>query len=689
MEAARVRAQLERILASATFAEADRPSRFLRFVVERALEGRAAEIKESVVAVEVLNRSPSFDPRSDPIVRTEAGRLRVRLSSYYEAEGKADEVRIVLPKGGYVPEFSQRQQASRPRKRLHPALLLACGALIALAVAVPAAFYLRRTPAHNDTLRFSILPPPGAAIVSSAVAPDGRRIAFTAVLDGRTMIWVRDLDSLEPKPLAGTEDASYPFWSPDSRSLGFLTRGKLKRIDVSGGPAQVLCDAGIAFGATWSSAGVILFPPRIGSLSQVPEGGGMPKPVTILDPARAEFSHRFPRFLPDGRHFLYFAVSARPGESSIRVGSLDSKESKFLLNVDAIGAYALPHGQQGLLLFVYGGALMAQSFDQQRLELGRERIVVTPKISYMDGSADVSVSATGVLAYQAISRKNLQLAWFDRQGKLLEIVDPLNEYHGWSLSPDEKRMAIMEADPSGRGAAIWILDLTRGVRARLTDDFPIKFLPIWSPDGSQILFSTGSDQGMSLQRQALNERTSVTVLEETPGPKFATDWSSDGRFVAYATPWPDFKKMSIFLADATGSRPRPPRPFLTASYSGDEAYFEPSSSRETPRWIAYTSDETGSQEVHVRNFPAGDRTWQVSNQGGRQPHWRRDGRELFYLTQDGTLMAVEVKANAMKRAAAFELALPEPSSALAFDLGMVHPRFRPVIMPSAMTESGS
>jgi hypothetical protein len=278
MEAERVRAQLDRILASATFAEADRPSRFLRFVVERALEGRAAEIKESVVAVEVLSRSPSFDPRSDPIVRTEAGRLRTRLSSYYEAEGKADEVRIVLPKGGYVPEFSQWQPVSPPAKALHPALLLACGALIALGVAVPAAFYLRRTPAYNDTLRFSILPPRGAAIVSSLVSPDGRRIAFTAISDGRIMLWVRALDSIEPKALPGAEDVSYPFWSPDGRSLGFMQRGKLKRIDISGGPAQVLCDAGVAFGSAWSSAGVILFPPRIGSLFQVPEGGGTPNP---------------------------------------------------------------------------------------------------------------------------------------------------------------------------------------------------------------------------------------------------------------------------------------------------------------------------------------------------------------------------------------------------------------------------
>ena len=354
MQPERVRTQLERILASATFAGAERASSFLRFVVERALNGRASEIKETVIGVEVLGRAPSFDSKSDPIVRVEAGRLRNRLSAYYAAEGKADEIRIGLPKGGYVPEFSEQQPAKPARKTRHLAMLLLCGALIGVIVALPTLFYLRRTPASSGTLRFSILPPPGATITSSVISPDGQRIAFTAFSAGKMMLWIRALDSMEPKAVAGTEGSSYPFWSPDGRSLGFFSGAKVKRVDISGGPPQVICDlGGVAFGGAWSSGGVILMPPKIGPLYQVPAAGGTPKPVTSLDPARGEFSHQFPQFLPDNRHFLYYAVSSRLGESSVRIGSLESTNAKFLLNADANAVYApAPAGRHDKRPFV-------------------------------------------------------------------------------------------------------------------------------------------------------------------------------------------------------------------------------------------------------------------------------------------------------------------------------------------------
>src|SRR5712691_6085529 len=238
MDAERVRAQLERILASAAFADAQRASSFLRFVVERALEGRTGEIKESVIAVEVLGRSPSFDSKSDPIVRVEAGRLRDRLSSYYEDEGETDRVLISLPKGGYVPEFSERRPPGAPKR--------------------------------TAVLRLSILPPENASFDSFAVSPDGRKLAFTAALSGKPMLWVRALDSLEAKPLAGTDFASSPFWSPDSRSIGFYAISKLKTIEIVGGPARDVADVVVGRGGAWSHEGVIVFCPRpVGVLHQV------------------------------------------------------------------------------------------------------------------------------------------------------------------------------------------------------------------------------------------------------------------------------------------------------------------------------------------------------------------------------------------------------------------------------------
>ncbi|SRR6266851_2731845 len=665
MEAERVRAQLDRILASAAFAEAERASNFLRFVVLCTLDGRGGEIKESVIGVEVLGRSPSFDPKIDPIVRVEAGRLRARLTSYYQSEGKGDPILIALPKGSYVPEFSEHQLPASPQRVRHQAVLLAAGALLGFSVAVVVLSYFRRIPDSGDVMQLSILPPRGAVIEHSAISPDGKRIAFSAVSEGKLQLWVRSLDSLEAKALPGTEEAAYPFWSPDGRSLGFVGRTTLKRIDVSGGPAQSLGSVGPFRGGTWGSAGVIVYGPRpLGVLYQVPASGGPSKPVTDLDPARGETAHVFPQFLPDGRHFLYFAVSSRPGESSIRVGSLDSMDSKFLVNAEASGAYAQPlGGRRGSLLFVYRGGLLAQPFDPQRLELSGERRVVIPKIRYSTLHADFSVSTTGVLAYRAGSRENRQLAWFDREGRQLETVGRLNDYYAWSLSPDEKRVAIMELDANGAGSSIWIMELAKGAPSRLTDTFGFVGPPVWSPDGIAVLFSMGDDKAMSLQRQPLTERTSVSVLE-SEGPKFLSDWSSDGRFLTYFTPWPEWKRLNLFIADVAGrGRKDNPRRAWPSDYSEASGYFSPATIRAGPRWIAYTSDETGRDEVYVRNFPASNRKWLVSTAGGWQPHWRSDGRELFYLTPDGTLMAVEVNGTS------------------AFEAGSPHPLFRTAIPP--------
>lgn len=237
MEPATIRQQLDRILSSRAFADAERASRFLRLVTELVLQGRACEIKESTIALEAFGRSPSFDPKSDPVVRVEARRLRDRLSAYYATEGVADTILFTLPKGGYVPEFAERASLQRhspwgPRRFL----LIACAVLFAVILAVGAAFYQRLAQRPASTLRVSILPPENTSFESFAISPDGRKLAFTAALNGTLMLWVRRLDSLKADPLGGTEAASYPFWSPDSQSIGFYSSFKLKTIDIHGGP---------------------------------------------------------------------------------------------------------------------------------------------------------------------------------------------------------------------------------------------------------------------------------------------------------------------------------------------------------------------------------------------------------------------------------------------------------------------
>lgn len=652
MEPDRARAQLDRILASAAFADADRASAFMRFIVNRVLEGRACEIKESVIAVEVLGRNPSFDSRSDSIVRVEAKRLRDRLSSYYTGEGQSDVIEISLPKGTYVPEFSERKMPDGRGKQRNFLLPLAGGTILGVVMAALVFVYLRSptNPGESaNTLRLSILPPEGASFESFAVSPDGRKLAFTATRNGQLMLWVRALDSLTAEPLAGTEFAMYPFWSPDSHSIGFFTISKLKVIDIAGGPPRDIADVVVGLGGAWNGAGTIVFGRRpTGLLYQVPAAGGVPKPVTSLDGTRGEVEDRFPVFLPDGRHFLYLAASSRPGKSAIRVGALDSSISKVLLSADTSAAYApVLRGHPGSLLFVSDGALMAQRFDPGPAVLSGGRAVVVPQIRYPRWQpAGFSVSANGVLLYQDGSAENHQFAWFDRQGKLLEAIGPRNNYEAFSLSPDEVHIAILRSDdPATVMPTIWVMDLMReGAVSRLSETGvgEANFSPVWSPDGRELLFSRGTDQRMRLLVQAPNGGPAKTILD-TEGPKFPTDWSSDGRLVTFSSHWPDYQNMHTWTLPLGGSdQINEPRAFLKHSFGELSARFSPANDGKIPRWVAYTSDETGREEVYVRDFPVGARKWRVSTEGGHLPVWRRDGRELFYLAPDGTLMSAAV-----------------------------------------------
>jgi Tol biopolymer transport system component len=619
VDAQRVRLQLERILASSAFVDAERASGFLRFIVERKLEGRDGEIKESVIAIDVLSRPSSFDSKSDPIVRVEAGRLRDRLSAYYEAEGGSDPVLITLPKGRYVPEFTER----RPRE----------------------------AQMSTGVLRLSILPPENASFESFAVSPDGRKLAFTAAWNGRVMLWVRALDSLEAKPLAGTDNASWPFWSPDSLSIGFFEPHKLKAVDISGGPAREIADLVEGRGGAWSPEEVILFCPRpIGVICQVPAAGGTPSPVTSLDEGRAEIAHGFPQFLPDGRQFIYLAASSRPGDSSIRVGSLDSPHSRVLLLADTGAAYApVLRGHAPSLLFVHDGALMAQPFDWRHLELSGERAVIVPQVRFRrwnDGK--FSVSGNGVLLYQAGCSEVHQLTWLDRRGKTLSAAGPRNDYLSFRLSPDERYVALnRHDDPDTVLPTIWVIDLLReGAMFRVTDTDAAQpeFTPVWSPDSREILLSRGDERRMRLFRQALSGGSPKCVLD-TEGPKFPTDWSADGRFVSYSSQVPDYRTLHTWVAALGGpDEEAKPRPFLLHSFEEHSAQFSPADAEGSPRWLAYTSRETGQHEVYVRDFPEGRHKWQVSSQGGLQPQWRRDGRELIYVKLDGTLMSVPVNS---------------------------------------------
>ena len=270
--------------------------------------------------------------------------------------------------------------------------------------------------------------------------------------------------------------------------------------------------------------------------------------------------------------------------------------------------------------------------------------MVAPEVLHIRGRAEFSISETGVLAYRAGNGRNRQLTWFDRHGTRMEDAGPVNNYYSWSLAPDEKFVAYQEMSWAGGLESIWILDLLRGVPNRVATGFEV-FLPIWSPDSREILFSEGGDQGMTLRRQFVNGGNSTTALE-IPGHKFPSDWSSDGRFVAYSSPSPDAGTLGIWLADLDGSAGQPKaRPFLTRD-GENGAQFAPAAPGQTPRWIAYRGNESGhpgQPDIFIRELPGGQQKWRVSTAGGSQPRWRSDGKELFYLAPDGALMSVDIR----------------------------------------------
>ena len=538
--------------------------------------------------------------------------------------------------------------STRSRITKHLPWIVAGVLFIALLAALPFVISsLRRAPVDMTVTRVSVLPPEKSTVGTLTVSPDGRRLAFIATdATGKTLLWVRPLDALVAQPLAGTDDAIHPFWSPDSRFIGFFAGAKLKKIEVTGGSPSTLCNALNGRGGAWNRDDVIVFAPDFGSgLSRVSAAGGEPSPVTTLDSSRQESTHRFPQFLPDGRHFLYFARSIQPENSAIYVSSLDQPQAKRIISTDTNVAYAPP----GYLLFQREGTLMAQAFDAASLALTGAPFRVAEQLGYLrlNSEAYFSVSETGVLVYQSGNAGKTQLVWFDRSGKQLGAPGPPGEYSFPALSPDEKRVAIDRDDPQTGTFDIWLLDLARGIPSRFTFYPGIDVYPVWSPDGSRIVFGSNRDGAWSLYQKSSSGAGSEEAMLKSGERKCPSDWSLDGRFILYTQTSPD-TLWDLWVIPLFGDRQ--PIPFLQTKFNEVNGVFSPDG-----KWIAYQSDDSGSYQVWVQSFPAGSK-WQVSSEGGSWPRFRRDGKELFYLAANGKLMAVEVKANT----SGLEFSAPKP-----------------------------
>ena len=549
-----------------------------------------------------------------------------------------------------------REQPPRRRRRIRmPAInkvsVLGIGlALSLVALITLAAAYLSEPPVDSRTYR-SIIPAPEKESFSTsfgghiALSPDGRTLAFAATTDttGKTMLWVRPLNALAARAISATEGAAFPFWSPDSRYIGFFAGGKLKKIDASGGPPLTLCNAaGGGRGGTWSENGTILFCEGGGTLpiSIVSAAGGMASNFTKLDSSRTEQSHRWPCFLPDGRHFLYSTRTA--------LGSLGEEDAVYLASLDSafIPRIVTHTGSNveyanGYLLYSREQTLMAHPFDTKSLQTTGDAFPLAERLYFesLTGKVSFSVSQNGVLAYETgAGSTGINLRWYDRNGKQVGVISQSSVYNDLRLSPDGKRVAVSLYDQKNRNTDIWLYELDRDLWTRFTFDPATERWPNWSPDGSTILFASDRTKRFDLFQRASSGEGSEEVILGTDLLKYPSDWSRDGKFVAYSASDPKTGD-DIWIMPTSAKEERKPFLFLQTPANESRAAFSPDG-----RWIAYQSDESGNTEIYVRPFPGPGGKWQVSTNGGNRPRWRGDGKELFF--QAGTadrIMAAEIR----------------------------------------------
>jgi len=458
---------------------------------------------------------------------------------------------------------------------------------------------------------------------SLAISPDGRYLALAAEARGKRQLWLRPLDALEAQAMPSTEDATFPFWSPDSRYIGFFAQGKLKKIAVSGGPAQALCDVIDARGGSWNRDGVIVFSPSGNggtAIQRISASGGVPVDVTGHIEGGPS---RFPVFLPDGRHFLYSqGLQRRPDEAGLRISSLDGKENRRVL-ADQSSAVIAP----GRLLFVRDKSLMAQPFDMTRGEALGEAFPVADGVSRTTNIvyAPLTASETGVLVYQRGTEADggSQLTWYDRGGKMIGTAGNPDRIGDVALSADERSAVYTRV--GGAKQNLWLMDLVRGTAQRLTNNF-LDLRPHSSDRGDRVVFSSSRTGVWNLYQRPATGTGQDELLLATENPKFASQWSSDGRFVVYSELDPT-TKFDLWVLPLGEGREQKPIPFLRSAFNEYSGRL----TRDN-HWMAYASDESGQTEVYVRQFPSGEGQWKISITGGGEPTWRGDGRELYFLT---------------------------------------------------------
>ncbi len=487
-------------------------------------------------------------------------------------------------------------------------------------------------PAHRDVL--SILPPQGSTFMrgeAPQISPDGRHVAFSSTdRAGTRGLYIRSLDRATPRFLPGTENGAQPFWSPDSRMLGFFADGQLKTVAIAGGTPTVLARAGLPRGGAWSKDNVILFAQRPNAaLVVVPASGGAPTPVPGPDKPGIP---GFPSFLPDGRHYVVNELSVGRRVEGLVLGSLDSPDTRRLVSTTSSGMYASGH-----LLYRRNTTLLAQPFDEKTLQLSGEPVAVAEDVGVnpVTFQALFSASSTGVLVHRDAA-PGAELVWFSRTGARLAAVGTAGEFNSLCLTPDGRRVVYEQADPASGDIDLWTMDLATSATTQLTFAGPVEFYPVCAPNGRDIALAALKPSNPNLFRQSLSAPGQLVSLFASPLPKLPTDWSRDGTQLIFsvlnpATGW-DVASLSLATGEA--------RPLVATPAQETNAKLSPDG-----RWLAYVSNESSRPEVYVQAMAGGGAKWLVSRGGGLQPQWSADGRELYYLALDRRLMVVEVRAD--------------------------------------------
>ena len=520
--------------------------------------------------------------------------------------------------------------------------------------------FVRRAPVPESTVRFQLVLPEGMSVVQAPrISPDGRLLAFSATdAAGKAQIWIRALDSLAPRPVPGTDGATLrPFWAPDSRHIGFMAEGKLKKVDVSGAPPQTICDAPSGADGSWGADGVILFDGQASDpIRRVPASGGIPQKAVE---GEGSASVGWPSFLPDGRHFLYFEFGGAQREGRLMAASLDASEKpRQILSLDSLAQYAPP----GFLLYVKEGTLVAHPFDMSALKVVGEPVPIAEQMgATSNGLADFSASQDGVLVYRGGVSNERRLVWLDRSGKELSEVEKPASYYSTALSPDGSRLAMAIGDSRSDKDDIWIRDLARGVTSRFTFDPANDDDPLWSPDGSRVVFSSDRKGVPSLYGKDASGTGPEQELWSCGDELSPDDWSRDGRFIAVSRlTTKSGYDVWIYPNDAKAK----PFPFIATPFQDLLPSFSPDG-----RFVTYMSNETGRFEIYVQQFPGPGGKWQVSANGGLEPHWSVDGKSIYYRTA-GKIMVAPVQEEPT-----FTAGVPQPLFDAATQQGNTRNKF--------------